>query len=90
MIEVSDLRTRPWGYRSQEIATCLRNVDYELFRALPGGKLEPIDKSHIEDGSDFNVIAAPRERSREIAHFLADQGKEEDDLRSEVVASSKS
>ncbi len=43
LIEVSDLRTRPWGYHSREIAKCLRNLDYELFRPLPLGKLEPIE-----------------------------------------------
>jgi len=87
MIEVSDLRTRPWGYHSQEIAKFLRNLDYELFRPLPFGKLEPMDVTDVKDGSDFNVIAAPSERSGEIEPFLADPEKE-DRLRSEAMAES--
>jgi FkbM family methyltransferase len=88
MIEVSDLRTRPWGYHSQEIAKCLRNLDYELFRPLSFGKLEPMDVMDIKDGSDFNVIAAPKERSPEIASFLVDR-ETEDRFRSEVIAGSR-
>jgi FkbM family methyltransferase len=87
MIEVSDLRTRPWGYRSQEIAKCLRNLDYKLFRPLPFGKLEPIDVMNIKDTSDFNVIAAPTERSPEIASFLVDR-ETEVSVRLEALAGS--
>jgi FkbM family methyltransferase len=88
MIEVSDLRTRPWGYHSREIAKYLRNLDYELFRPLPFGKLEPMDVIDIQDGSDFNVIAAPRERSQEISSFLVNR-QTEDLLRSEIMAGLK-
>jgi len=88
MIEVSDLRTRPWGYHAQEIAKCLRDLDYELFRPLALGKLEPMDVMDIKDGSDFNVMAAPRERSPEMSSFLVGREAEEH-LRSKVKGVSK-
>jgi FkbM family methyltransferase len=87
MIEISDLRTRPWGYHSREIVAFLRNLDYDLFRPLPTLKLEPIEVEDIKDGSDLNVIAVPRERSPEVTSFLVD-GETRDCSRSEVLAES--
>ena len=77
MIEVSDLRTRPWGYRSKEIAKFLRNLDFDLFRPAARG-LAPMDVDDVEDGSDFNVIAAPHERVSEVGSFLVKQGAQEE------------
>jgi len=74
MIEVSDLRTRPWGYSSREIANFLRHLEYDLFRPLRIGELEPLDVDDIKDGSDFNAIAAPRERVPEITSLSREQG----------------
>ena len=55
---------------------------------FPFGKLEPINVMDIKDGSDFNVIAAPRERSPEMSSFLVDREAEEH-LRSKVKGASK-
>ena len=73
MIEVSDLRTRPWGYHSREIGMVLRDFGYDLFRPVAHGELVPAAMDDIEDGSYYNVIAVPHERASEISFLLVGQ-----------------
>jgi FkbM family methyltransferase len=74
MTEISDLRTRPWGYRAKEIASFLFNLDFALFQPTSRGRLNPMDVDEIETGCDFNIIAAPRERILEATPFLEATG----------------
>jgi FkbM family methyltransferase len=74
MTEISDLRTRPWGYQAKEIASFLFNLDFALFRPSSKGRLDPIDVDEIETGCDFNIIAVPRERILEATPFLEATG----------------
>ena len=70
LIEISDLRTRPWGYSSREIARRLSYEAFALYRPVRDGQLRMMDMDDVADGSDFNVIAVPQERISEIADFL--------------------
>lgn len=59
LVEVYDIRTRPWGYDAREIIRFLAERDYLWFRLLEQGGLESVQA----DGSVFddNFVAIPRE-----------------------------
>lgn len=60
LVEVQDIRTKPWGYCAREIIRYLAAVDYGWFRPLSDGRLERIDVEREE--YDGNFVAVPKER----------------------------
>ncbi len=64
LVEVQDLRTQPWGYRSRAIIDFLANLDYRWFALAPDSSLQPV--SIALDSYDANLVALPRERTREL------------------------
>ena len=67
LCELSDLRTAPWGYRSQDICRHLLARDYLLFSFSGGGNLIPCpDKKKYNE----NILAVPREKESTIAETL--------------------
>lgn len=60
MIEVQDLRTRPWGYRAREIIKHLNHKDFQWFRVNADGTIASLDEQAEE--FDGNFIACPKER----------------------------
>jgi FkbM family methyltransferase len=73
LIEVSDLRTIPWGYRSREILDWLCELGFVLFSSVGEGQLELLRIDEIQNGSIWNVLAVPPERAPEIGRFLMNQ-----------------
>jgi FkbM family methyltransferase len=65
MMEVSDLRTGPWGYKAQEILNFLHEKNYLWFEIEESGKLTVADTSLST--YDANYVAIPREREQEFA-----------------------
>jgi FkbM family methyltransferase len=59
IVEVQDIRSRPWGYRAAEIIAFLRKRDYVWFRPVENGRLEPVEPG--QDEFDGNFVAIPRE-----------------------------
>ena len=59
LAEVQDLRTRPWGYKSNEIIRYLRERGFQWFRPLKGGLLGKIDEDRLD--YDENFVAIPEE-----------------------------
>ncbi len=72
LVEVSDLRTEPWGYRAREIVSCLREAGYEWFEPVSRGHLEPV--SMKRESFDNNLVAFPGERLQEIRHLIEPNG----------------
>ena len=60
LIEVQDVRTRPWGYAASEIIRYLANSNYQWFRPLADGGLEGVDAQESEYNGNF--VAVPREQ----------------------------
>ena len=60
MCEVQDVRTRPWGYRADEICDLLEANDYQLYSVTIDGTLEPFPR---KEEHEENLIAIPRKRS---------------------------
>jgi len=62
LIEVQDLRTRPWGYEAREIVRLLVDAGYWLFTLDAEGCLRaaPLDLAAY----DTNLVAMPSEQSR--------------------------
>jgi len=73
MIEVSDLRTIPWGYGSREIVTWLTELGFDLYVPVRDGQLDLMRIEQIQNGSTWNVLAVPSERAPEIAPYLRKQ-----------------
>jgi FkbM family methyltransferase len=61
LVEVQDIRTRPWGYPAREIILFLSGAGYTWFRPLPDGRLEEIDATLEE--YDGNFVAIPIEQA---------------------------
>jgi FkbM family methyltransferase len=64
LVEVQDIRTRPWGYPAYEIVTILARARYQWFRILENGSLTPA-AVHERD-YDANLVAVPEERSQAV------------------------
>jgi len=62
LVEVQDVRTKPWGYSAKEILHYLANLDYAWFAPLPGPQLHEIDIAQA--AYDGNFVAVPEERIR--------------------------
>jgi len=60
MCEVQDVRTRPWGYRADEICDLLEANDYQLYSVTIDGTLEPFLK---KEEHEANLIGIPKNRS---------------------------
>src|SRR6266566_2079570 len=71
LIEVFEIRTRPWGYSSRDIVKILIDAGYLLCRPAGNGDLETMDPG--QDRFDANLIVVPKERISEIANFLSVQ-----------------
>jgi len=71
LIEVFEIRTRPWGYSSRDIVKILTDAGYLLYRPAGNGDLETMDPG--QDRFDSNLIVVPKERISEIANFLSVQ-----------------
>jgi FkbM family methyltransferase len=64
LVEVQDLRTAPWGYLSRDIVQFLTSVGYRWYALAADGSLRSI--SSELDSYEANLVAFPRERSREF------------------------
>lgn len=71
LIEVFEIRTRPWGYSARDIVKLISEVGYLLYRVVGSGDLASIDPG--QDCLDANFIAVPKERESEISCFLVNQ-----------------
>jgi len=59
LVEVQDIRTRPWGYRGREIIDFLSAKGYKWFSLSAEGPLAPLDvRAETYDG---NFVACPKE-----------------------------
>ena len=67
LIEVQDVRTRPWGYSAREIVHFLSTNGYRWFKPLPGGTLEPIAAD--AEGHDGNFVAVPAEKAGSLKYL---------------------
>ena len=68
LVEVQDLRTRPWGYRAREIVQWLAATGYRWFELDTDGKLEPAAMDLAV--YDANLVALPGERLAEFQGLL--------------------
>jgi FkbM family methyltransferase len=59
LVEVQDVRTKPWGYRARDILIHLREKGYRWFRLSTEGVPEPLDLDAQE--FDGNFVACPSE-----------------------------
>jgi FkbM family methyltransferase len=59
LIEVQDIRTRPWGYEAREIVRYLKTRRFEWFALSESGSIHPMDTD--KDEYDGNFVACPAE-----------------------------
>jgi FkbM family methyltransferase len=71
LIEIFDIRTRPWGYSARDLAKLIFEAGYLLHTVVGNGNLLPLESdAHIFDA---NFVAVPKERVSEISSFLTTQ-----------------
>lgn len=68
LVEVQDVRTKPWGYAAREILQFLMRMDYQWFAIAAKGALLPIP-CNLET-YDANLVALPIERTEEFLSLL--------------------
>jgi len=68
LVEVQDVRTRPWGYAACEIVKLLDRAGYQWFHILDNGSLAPADVHDQE--YDANLVAIPRDRVQAVFEKL--------------------
>jgi len=68
LVEVQDLRTRPWGYAAREITQLLARWNYNWFSITEVGALCPA--SADDEVYDANLVALPSERMDEFRHLV--------------------
>jgi len=68
LVEVYDIRTKPWGYQAREIVQFLKRLRYSWFQLLDSGSLQLVS-SNLEV-YDANLVALPTERMDEILNSL--------------------
>lgn len=73
LVEVQELRTQPWGYRSRAIVHFLASLDYRWFSLAADGALHAMP-SDLES-YDANLVALPAERVREFRALLERRSK---------------
>jgi FkbM family methyltransferase len=68
LVEVSDTRTGPWGYKARDILVFLEERGYRWFRPAENGTLRSIRAGvgHWDD----NLVAVPQERMEEIRYLM--------------------
>ena len=59
LVEVYDIRTRPWGYDAREIVQYLSRAGFRWFQLTTAGFVEPISPDN--DTYDMNLVAVPEE-----------------------------
>jgi FkbM family methyltransferase len=59
LVEVYDIRTRPWGYDAREIVQYLSRAGFRWFQLTTAGFVEPISPDN--DTYDMNLVAVPVE-----------------------------
>jgi hypothetical protein len=64
LVEVQELRTQPWGYRSRAIVQFLASLDYRWFSLAADGLLHAMPTDL--ESYDANLVALPAERVREF------------------------
>lgn len=70
LVEVEDVRTRPWGYKAREILELLAQWNYRWFAFTEIGTLYPALPD--EDSYDANLVALPDERIAEFQSLLGE------------------
>lgn len=68
LIEIFEIRTRPWGYSARDLANSICDSGYLLYTVVGNGELTPVDSAL--DIFDANFIAVPKERISEISSFV--------------------
>jgi FkbM family methyltransferase len=68
LVEVQDVRCRPWGYAAREIVDFLTCANYCWFALTANSNLQPI--SARLKTYDANLVALPEERADEICTML--------------------
>ncbi|HKW64038.1 MAG TPA: FkbM family methyltransferase [Candidatus Acidoferrum sp.] len=68
LVEVQDIRTKPWGYAARGILQFLIRMDYQWFAIAAKGALLPIP-CDLET-YDANLVAFPIERTEEFLSLL--------------------
>jgi FkbM family methyltransferase len=68
LAEVSDLRTKAWGYHASEILTFLEQKGFCWFQPIAQGQLVVADRTL--DLYDHNFVAVPEERMKQIEPYL--------------------
>jgi len=68
LVEVQDIRTRPWGYAAREILQFLVRMDFQWFAIAAKGALLPIP-CNLET-YDANLVALPIERTEEFLSLV--------------------
>lgn len=71
MIEVYDIRTKPWGYPAREIVQFLAQRDYNWFALENTGKPVPIDP--VSHPLDANLVAVPGQLVQTFAESVTMQ-----------------
>jgi FkbM family methyltransferase len=59
LVEVYDIRTRPWGYDAREIVQFLSSAGFRWFQLTSAGFVEPISPGI--SAYDMNLVAVPEE-----------------------------
>lgn len=68
MIEVYDIRTRPWGYAAREIVQLLTQREYTWFSLADNGRPIPADAG--KESFDANLVAIPGERMQDFSESV--------------------
>jgi len=68
LVEVQDIRTKPWGYRAKEILLYLSELGYQWFDPQPNGQM---GKVALDSQSyDGNFVAIHPERLASLSHLI--------------------
>jgi FkbM family methyltransferase len=70
LIEVYDIRTRPWGYAARDIVRYLTSLEYRWFSPLPDGKIEALNPEQLEYAGNF--VAVPMEQLALVLDMVLD------------------
>jgi len=68
MVEVYDIRTRPWGYAAHDIVRFLADRSFEWFTLEESGKPRPANS--VSPSFDANLVAVPAERMHSFSQSV--------------------
>jgi FkbM family methyltransferase len=71
LVEVYDIRTKPWGYQAREIVQFLDRLGYQWFRLRENGVPEAVAPDC--DAYDTNLVAIPNERVSQVLQDLGER-----------------